>query len=217
MSPDAERLAAARPAAPGPLLVLTGAGVSAASGLATFRGTDPNAIWNLDVKTVATRSHFQEKPVESWLWFRGHFARVPAARPNAAHHALASLESWWSQQGRDVLLVTQNIDTLHEKAGSARLVKVHGSADRVRCSRDACRFGCGDTIAVADIDFVPFDRRPGRNTLPRCPGCGSLIRPHALLFDELYTSHPDYHWERVQEAMNRMRILVCAVRPSPWA
>jgi NAD-dependent deacetylase len=209
VNPEAQRLAAALQSEPGPLLVLTGAGVSAASGLATFRGTDPKAIWNVDVKVLASEENFRRNPVESWTWFRRHFARVPLALPNPAHHALASLEALWTEKRREFLLVTQNIDTLHEKAGSVRLVKVHGSADRVRCSREACAFGGRQTLAVDEIDFDAFDRDPSREALPRCSECGSLIRPHALLFDEWYSSHPDYQWDRVQKATRTMRTLLC--------
>jgi NAD-dependent deacetylase len=206
---DVEHLAAALRRETGPLLVLTGAGISAASGLATFRGTDPDAIWNLDVKVVATRDHFEQKPVESWQWFRRHFARIPSAHPNPAHEALASLESWWVGRGREFLVVTQNIDGLHAKAGSKRLVHVHGRADRVRCVSERCASARWDTIPIGDIDFEPFDRAPAVEHLPRCPLCESLLRPHALFFDELYTSHPDYQWHRVVDAANRMRALLC--------
>jgi NAD-dependent protein deacetylase/lipoamidase len=209
MSSDVERLSQALRDERDLVLVLTGAGISAASGLATFRGTDPNAIWNLDVREVATWQHFHRRPLESWIWFRRHFARLPLAQPNPAHSALAALEKWRCNQDQGFLLVTQNIDTLHERAGSNRLVKVHGSWDRVRCSRDWCRFGTRETLPIADVDFERFDRAPGPETLPRCPECGSVVRPHALLFDEMYVSHPDYQWELVEDATERMRLLLC--------
>jgi NAD-dependent deacetylase len=209
MHADVERLVKALRVDTGPLLVLTGAGVSASSGLATFRGIDPDAIWNVDVTAVATKQHFDRNPVKSWKWFRRHFAHVPLALPNPAHAALATLEAWWCDSERNFLLVTQNIDTLHEKAGSIRMAKVHGSWDRVRCSRDACRWGAMGTLSATQVDFESFDRAPGLDTLPRCPECASLIRPHALLFDEAYTDHPNYQWNRLEDATDRMRLLLC--------
>ena len=119
----------------GLLVVITGAGVSAASGLATFRGPEPEAIWSRDVLEMGTRDYFQRDPVDWWQWFLDRFGGILDVKPNAAHRALADLERWQSGRGGDFLLITQNIDTLHEQAGSQALVKVHGSADRVRCSR----------------------------------------------------------------------------------
>ena len=111
--------------------------------------------------------------------------------------------------GRDFLLVTQNIDTLHERAGSARLVKVHGSADRCRCADPACRLGAIESIPLHAVDFAEFDRAPRLAAIPSCPACGSLVRPHVLWFDELYVSHADYQWHVVHAAAPRIQLLIC--------
>jgi NAD-dependent deacetylase len=122
---------------------------------------------------------------------------VFAAHPNAAHLALAALQTWQRAAGGSFLLITQNIDTLHEQAGSLDLVKVHGSADRVRCVREGCRFGAPKgSLARADVDLAAFVRDPVVENLPRCPACSSLLRQHVLWFDERYDSHAD-QWDRV--------------------
>jgi NAD-dependent deacetylase len=123
MEEDARRLAESfRKAGTGLIFVVTGAGVSAASGLPLFRGTDPDAIWNRDITEVGTVAYLQRHPVEWWQWFLERFSGIADARPNPAHEALAALERWQVGRSGDVLLVTQNVDTLHEQAGSRRLV-----------------------------------------------------------------------------------------------
>lgn len=209
MDSESGRLVAAMEAAHGPIVVLTGAGISFASGIATFRGSDPGAIWARDITELATLRYFTSDPVGAWRWYRERFLRVLAAHPNPAHHALAALERWHARRRRDFLLVTQNIDTLHERAGSTRMVKVHGSADRCRCADPACRLGSIESIPLADLDFAEFDRAPGVRAIPSCPACGTPVRPHVLWFDELYVSHADYQWHVVDRAAARMALLIC--------
>jgi NAD-dependent deacetylase len=183
------------------LLVVTGAGVSLASGIPTFRGNDPGAIWAHDLTELATRAYFEADPVGSWQWYLQRFDRVLAAEPNPAHHALAALERWQLARGGELLLVTQNVDPLHERAGSERMVKVHGTADRVRCSRPGCAHGAPrGSLPRDETALAAFRRRPALDTLPRCPGCGALLRQHVLWFDEHYQEHRDYQLERVLAA-----------------
>lgn len=189
----------------GLLVVITGAGVSAASGIPTFRGTDPDAVWNKDVTELATRGYFEADPVGSWSWYLKRFASLEGARPNDAHRALVDLEHWQRGRGGDFLLVTQNIDTLHEQAGSEALVKVHGSSDRLRCSHQGCRAGApGGSLGRAEGYLRDFAAAPGPETLPRCPECGGLLRPHVLWFDEHYLEHRDYGFRRVEDALRTM-------------
>jgi len=209
MDSESRRLVAAIEEAPGLIVVLTGAGISVASGIPTFRGSDPGAIWAHDITELATLRYFTADPAGAWRWYRERFLSVLAARPNQAHHALAALERWHVRRRRDFLLVTQNIDTLHERAGSTRIVKVHGSADRCRCSDPACRLGAVESLALGDIDFAQFDRSPGVAAIPSCPACGALVRPHVLWFDELYVGHADYQWHVVDAAAARIRLLIC--------
>ena len=203
-----DQLAAALAAARS-LVLLTGAGVSLASGIPTFRGNDPGAIWSRDVTELATLRYFHSDPAGSWRWYRERFLGILAARPNPAHHALARIERWQALRRRGALLITQNIDTLHEQAGAARLVKVHGSADRCRCASPGCRLGAVDSLDLGAADFRRFDRDPRLAHIPLCPACGSLVRPHVLWFDELYASHADYQWHVVEAAARTLDVLLC--------
>jgi len=185
----------------GYLVVVTGAGVSVASGIATFRGSDPDAVWKRDITELGTVRFFRQHPVASWRWYLDRFAQVTHARPNPAHQALAALERWHGARGGRFLLVTQNIDTLHRQAGSERLIEVHGRADRVRCAREGCRNGAPRGSLPRDaVAIEPFLDQPSGKTLPTCPACGELLRQHVLWFDEYYTSHQDYGWSSVEEA-----------------
>ncbi len=192
----------------GLVLVVTGAGVSLASGIPTFRGKDPGAVWARDVTELGTHRYFCHEPAGSWSWYLQRFAKVLAAKPNAGHRALVALEKW---RGLQFLLVTQNIDPLHERAGSQQLVKVHGSADRVRCSNDGCRFAAPHgSIARADVDVSAFLANPIDANVPKCPECGGLLRQHVLWFDEYYNGHDDYQWPRVLAAAASAELVIFA-------
>ncbi|MCP5149606.1 MAG: hypothetical protein H6982_02565 [Chromatiales bacterium] len=194
----------------GLLVVVTGAGVSLASGIPTFRGSDPDAVWTRDVTELGTNRYFLADPVGSWRWYTSRFDRVLDKAPNAAHHALVGVERWQRARGGDFVLVTQNVDTLHEKAGSEALVKVHGSADRVRCSRRGCVHGAPrGSLARAEVDTAAFHAAPSLATVPRCPACGALLRQHVLWFDEFYDEHVDYQWPRVLASAEEMAALLC--------
>lgn len=189
------------PAARGGLLVVTGAGVSHASGIPTFRGTDRDAIWNRDVMELGTYGFFEEDPVGSWRWYLARFSSVLSAAPNPAHEALVALERACEARGTPFLLVTQNVDTLHERAGSKALVKVHGSADRVRCVRRGCVHAAPNgSIPRPEPAIARFLADPTEATLPRCPACGDLLRQHVLWFDESYASHASYAFDVALEA-----------------
>jgi NAD-dependent deacetylase len=198
----------------GNLLVVTGAGVSLASGIPTFRGTDPGAVWANDVLAKGTKAFFERDPKASWLWYLERFGKVLGAQPNAAHHALVTLEQVWEG---DFLLVTQNIDGLHRKAGSNCLVEVHGSAQKVRCSRRGCINGePKGSISIYDPHrFVAAYGEPDylralktEGTLPRCERCNKILRPHILWFDEYYSAHEDYQIERVKSAANNANVIL---------
>lgn len=195
----------------GLLLVVTGAGVSLASGIPTFRGSDPDAVWSRDVTELASRRYFEEDPVGSWRWYIQRFDGLAASRPNAAHTALVELERWHLERGGSFLLVTQNIDGLHRRSGSENLVEVHGTCERVRCSRAGCELAApAGTLPRRDVDLDRFLAAPGRATLPRCPRCDALIRPHILWFDEYYSEHEDYQYERVVVAAHTARVVLFA-------
>lgn len=185
----------------GLLLVVTGAGVSAASGIATFRGPEPDAIWKEADVSLATAETFRRDPVRQWRWYLERFRALDGARPNAAHGALVRLEAWHEARGGRFLLVTQNIDGLHAAAGQRRLIEVHGTAARLRCSRSGCRFGTPEgSLPRGDFDLEAFRADPDLERLPVCPQCGSLLRAHVLFFDELYDEHRDYRFDEVCDA-----------------
>ncbi len=183
--------------------------MSLASGIPTFRGKDPGAIWAKDVTELGTVRYFNEEPAGSWSWYLSRFDKVLTAEPNAGHRALVELERWQLERGGQFLLVTQNVDPLHERAGSKQLVKVHGSADRVRCSSEGCRLGApAGSIPRADVDLTAFRADPIDARVPRCPACGELLRQHVLWFDEYYTGHRDYQWARVLAAASSAALVV---------
>lgn len=152
------------------LVVLTGAGISRESGLATFR--DAGGLWEGErVEDVATPEGFRRDPARVHAFYNALRAQLGAVAPNAAHLALAELERAWTADGGDFLLVTQNVDDLHDRAGSRRLVPMHGSLRKARCLR------CG---GVTD-----WSGAMGTDSL--CPLCGKVggMRPDIVWFGEV--------------------------------
>ncbi len=193
----------------GLIVVVTGAGISLASGIPTFRGKDPGAIWKRDVTELGTYRYFRQDPVGSWQWYLSRFNKVLGVQPNPAHHAIVALERWQLARGGRFLLITQNIDTLHQQAGSREMVAVHGRSDRVRCPRAGCQNGAPfGSLPRTDFDLAPFLATPSVDHLPRCPACNSILRQHVLWFDEMYNDHQDYQWSRVQQAAVDMHMVL---------
>jgi NAD-dependent deacetylase len=183
---------------PRQLVVVTGAGISLASGIPTFRGTDPDAVWENNLTELGTNRYFQSDPAGSWSWYLSRFGGLLDAQPNAAHHALVALERWHIERGGRFVVVTQNVDPLHERAGSERLVKVHGSAHQVRCSEYGCENGAPNgSLERESVPIEAFLAAPDESTVPRCPACGAYLRQHVLWFDEFYDEHQSYQWQRV--------------------
>jgi NAD-dependent deacetylase len=145
--------------------VLTGAGISAESGIPTFRDALTGLWARFNPEELATPEAFERNPTLVWDWYAERRAKVATCSPNPGHHALAELE----RRTRDFLLITQNVDGLHEAAGSRNMVELHGNIRRVKCSRD-----CGIVEGWAGHD------RP-----PKCPGCGSFLRPDVVWFGEM--------------------------------
>lgn len=154
----------------GSLVILTGAGISAESGLGTFRDTD--GLWaKFDWQALATPEAFAAQPERVHEFYNARRANLATAKPNAAHAALAELERDWLARGGDFLLVTQNVDDLHEQAGSGRLVHMHGELRKMRCL--ACH-----TVAPA------LHRLDTETPCPRCTQSG-FLRPHVVWFGEI--------------------------------
>lgn len=189
----------------GKVVVLTGAGMSAESGIPTFRGND--GIWvvgsrNYMPQEMATLEMFVRNPAEVWRWYLHRFGICKDAAPNAGHAALVDLERALPDR---FTLVTQNIDGLHRRAGSTRVYCIHGDAAYVRCAND-----CG--IGVVDLPPGLVPRGDGvlteaeRNVLT-CAGCGGWLRPHVLWFDEYY-DEPNYRMDSALRAANEADLLL---------
>ncbi len=173
------------------VFILTGAGVSAESGIPTFRGKD--GYWrNLDPTKLATPEAFARDPQLVWDWYRERRQRIRNAQPNAAHEAIAR----FAQHADEFLLVTQNVDDLHARAGVApeKMVQIHGDIFVTCCSRcEFERYDCKhehkqeDTTVfevrehVRALKAVPQTR--DRRT-PKCPNCGGSMRPGVVWFGE---------------------------------
>ncbi len=194
-----------------PLLVVTGAGISRASGIKTFRGSEPDAVWKVNDIELATAAYFARDPVGQWRWYLERFRRIEAAEPNAGHLALAHLETLHRERGGRFTLVSQNIDTLHERAGSNRLLKIHGTSSRVRCSRGGCANGAPrGSLPRSEADLARFRSAPSLATLPSCPLCSAPLRAHVLFFDEYYQEHEDYRFDEAIEVAEEAAMVIFA-------
>jgi NAD-dependent deacetylase len=191
----------------GRVVALTGAGISAESGIPTFRGKE--GFWvvgsrNYMPQEMATHSMFLLQPEEVWRWYLYRFGVVRHAEPNAGHRALVDLER---ALGDRFTLVTQNIDGLHRRAGAsdARTYCIHGDAAWVRCAYDCGvgRLPLPDMgVREADTPFSAEDRRK-----LTCPRCGGWLRPHVLWFDEYYDEE-NYRYESTLRAADAAELLL---------
>ena len=167
MAADDLSAAAARLGPAANVTVLTGAGVSAASGVPTFRGA--GGLWRqFRAEDLATSAAFARDPQLVWEWYDWRRSKVAACQPNRAHEVLAA----WSRRYSAFSLVTQNVDGLHERVGTDHLTRLHGSIWTLRC-----RDGCG--APPWTDERVPLTPLP-----PLCPSCGGLARPGVVWFGE---------------------------------
>jgi NAD-dependent protein deacetylase/lipoamidase len=149
------------------VVILTGAGISVASGLGTYRG--PGGLWeDSGVAEAATKEGFEADPWSIWRFFNPLLEQIVEAHPNPAHLALAEIEK--RHRGK-LTLVTQNVDGLHRRAGSHGVLELHGNLRRRRCSRPKCL-------------LKPFEETVPPTELPLCPLCDHPIRPDIVLFGE---------------------------------
>lgn len=190
------------------IMVLTGAGISAESGISTFRGTgglwekvdpmkmailsphskneiqggldSPDIQEKFSIENLSTPEAFARDPKALWEWYEARRRQVAEALPNAGHEVLAWMEEFFPQ----VTLITQNVDRLHHKAGSRRPLELHGSLWMVRCTG---RPSCGEWE----------DRHELVNLPPKCPQCGALLRPGVVWFGE---GLPEAVWEEAEKA-----------------
>lgn len=169
------------------IVVLTGAGISQESGIATFRDTD--GLWEQErIEDVATPSGFVRNPGKVYSFYNARRRQLlgPGIAPNKAHYALARLEA---ELAEPVLVVTQNIDNLHERAGSKALLHMHGELLKARCT--SCR-----TVSPWETDF---------DEDTRCPSCGKtgFLRPHIVWFEEM-----PLYMEDINEALQECSTFV---------
>jgi len=167
------------------IVILTGAGVSAESGVPTFRG--PDGLWEGHrVEDVATPDAFRRNPALVQAFYDARRARLAEVEPNAAHRALARLDSEWSGE---LLLVTQNVDDLHERAGSRRLLHMHGQLRSAWC--------------LACDSRSPWDGPLSGS--PACPVCGAVgrLRPDIVWFGEI-----PYHLDAIEEALSACDLFI---------
>jgi NAD-dependent deacetylase len=169
------------------VFVLTGAGISAESGLPTFRASD--GLWaNSRVEDICTPEAWQRDPERVWKFYSERRAAGAAAEPNPAHTALAELEA---RLGERFFLCTQNVDDLHERAGSRRLVHMHGELSKARCENECGRPPVEDRRIYRSLDEVG-----------RCP-CGGRLRPHIVFFGEI-----PLEMERIQKEIEKATLMV---------
>jgi len=169
---------------PANIVILTGAGISAESGIATFRG--PGGLWEGHrVEDVCTPDALARDPELVHRFYDARRAALATVEPNAAHHALARLDGAWTGE---LLLVTQNVDDLHERGGSRRLVHMHGELKSALCGL------CG--VSTPWPDPLP----PGTE----CPNCGEpALRPDIVFFGEM-----PYHMDQIEAAIARCDLFV---------
>lgn len=171
------------------LVILTGAGVSAESGVPTFRGA--GGYWRrYQAQQLATPEAFHANPSLVWEFYHYRREVMGSKHPNPAHTAIADIERRFSAEDREVVVITQNIDGLHRRAGSHNILELHGNLFKVRCTRcEAVTVNTDSPIVeslrgrgLPEPDAVS-DRIPD-SELPRCQSCGGLLRPHVVWFGE---------------------------------
>lgn len=154
------------------VVVFTGAGASAESGVPTFRDALTGLWAKYDAQELATPQAFRANPKLVWDWYQFRRGLVNNARPNAGHIAIAQLQRLHPR----VLLVTQNVDDLHEQAGSPRVLHLHGNIAETKCFYD-----CQGEPTLVDLTELTFDPE---DTPPPCPHCGRWLRPNVVWFNE---------------------------------
>lgn len=163
-------------------MVLTGAGISVASGLRPYRG--PGGLWTErpELAELATVQVAATDPMAVWRVFAPFRREVLEAQPSEAHRALARAEQGLPA-GSELVVITQNVDRLHQRAGSQRVIELHGTLLRTRCS-------------APDCDLPPFEDHSCPEVLPRCERCGGPLLPDVVLFDEPMAARPEWESKR---------------------
>ncbi len=152
--------------------VLTGAGISAESGVATFR--DPNGLWSkFRPEELASMDGFLKNPNLVWEWYQARREVVDSVKPNPGHFSLVEMQKYYAAEGSEFTLITQNVDRLHQAAGSQNVVELHGNIIENYCSR--CK---------EPHEYV-YAANPAQKEPPRCAYCGGMVRPAVVWFGEM--------------------------------
>lgn len=171
--------------------MLSGAGMSAESGVPTFRDVETGLWANVDPYEISSSDGWQRHPERVWAWYLWRHYMMGAVDPNAGHQAVAAWEDY-----ADVQVVTQNVDNLHERAGSSRVYHLHGSLFEFRCDR------C-DTPYTGVLPAMPEPVEAVEP--PECRHCKGLIRPNVVWFGE---GLPDDAWDRSVEAVSKADVVI---------
>ncbi len=192
----------------GYITVLTGAGISADSGIPTFRGKD--GYWTIGSSNympteMATAEMLHKNPEELWKWYLYRFGICAKAAPNSGHNAIAEMEEFLVDRFR---LITQNIDGLHLRAGNSlkRTFQIHGNLNSMRCLKE-----CTSEIYPLPIEKLIRNKRTDLSQselkILTCPSCGSITRPHVLFFDEYYNEQ-HYRFESSLRVADTTALLI---------
>ena len=175
------------------IVILTGAGISSPSGIPDFR-SEGSGLWSRDEPMeVASLTAFRTSPERFFNWFRPLAGQIFNAKPNAAHKALVELEN----AGRDLAVVTQNIDGLHQKAGSVRVVEMHGTLRTLSCTECFKQHESGS--------FLELYIKEGN--IPRCLSCNGILKPDVILFGEQL---PQLAWLDARRAARQCDLMLVA-------
>ena len=177
------------------LAVMTGAGMSAESGIPTFRGKQDGLWAQFDPQQLATPDAYRADQALVWGWYRWRTALVERASPNAGHRAIAALEN--VKPG--LVVVTQNVDDLHERAGSRDVIHLHGSLFSPRC------FACERSYAGSPASNTADPEPELRVEPPQCLHCGGPVRPGVVWFGEQL---PNVHWSRAEHVIADCDVLL---------
>jgi NAD-dependent deacetylase len=182
------------------VVVFTGAGVSAESGIPTFRDKQTGLWENFDAAELATPDAFERDPALVWGWYEWRRAALLGVQPNAGHRAIAAMET----HAPNFTLITQNVDDLHERAGSRKVLHLHGELSRPRCE------GCRRPFVIPEEDQRRGTSKgpPGGSRLepPRCAACGAKIRPGVVWFGEAL---PELTWMQARDAAENCDVFLC--------
>ncbi|HEX8992974.1 MAG TPA: NAD-dependent deacylase [Anaerolineales bacterium] len=187
----------------GRAILLTGAGISTPSGIPDFR-SEGTGLWSRDEPLeVASLTTFRTHPERFYEWFRPLAAQIFEAQPNQAHLAVARLE----QGGRLKSVATQNIDMLHQKAGSAHVIELHGTLATLSCTQ------CFQQ--VASLPYLKPFVEEGR--MPRCPHCGGVLKPDVILFGEQLPQRAWFEAQRLSRDCDLMIVAGSSLEVMPVA